>query len=260
MNIIRFIAAITVTSAMACTTAAAQSDLRGETFCFPAKKVPKLVKKLSKVDESRRDVVDVGLMPKFLIKDGGVWPEKFFIRTKSKDIDIPVKKPSGETPTFLEIAKKHPYGDVCIKDKTRAALPATDEGLYFEMGLSPLFHNTSGEHDLDELREGTKDGKKFYKKMIPGPLSVVLPDTKYLAVRYDDFRGEAEIYARVEDREIKLTPETLKDKHIVALDTLENMKANALIIKGGPYQLQPTVSAALMKRFGWGEDADKDEG
>lgn len=235
--------------------------LRGEIFCFPAKKVPKLVKKLSEVKDTRRDVVDIGLMPRFLIKDGGDWPERFFIRTGTEEINIPIKKPSGETPEFLKVAKANPSGDICVQDKARANRLATDEGLYFEMGLAPLFHNRSGEHDLEELSEGTKDGKSFYKKMIPGPLALIMPETKYLAVRYDDFRREGSkkkvmIYARVNGKDILLMPEAVKDLHIVPLKTLKDMGASALVVKGGAYQLQPTVSANLMKKFGWDEVAE----
>jgi len=180
----------------------------------------------------------VGLIPKFLIKDGGDWPERFFIRTGSKEIDIPINKPSGETPTFLEVAKANPKGEVCVTDKTRADRPKYDEGLYFEMGLAPLFLNRSGEHSLEELTEGTKDGKSFYKKMVPGALAVIMPDTKYLAVRYDDFRRDAMIYARVKGKDVLLMPESFKDLHIVPLKSLKEMGATALVIKGGDYQLQ----------------------
>jgi len=234
-------------------------ELRGEIFCFPAKKVPKLVKNLGKIDDSRRDIVDVGLMPRFLVKDGGDWPERFFIRTEAQEFDIPVETPSGETPKFLETVTQNPDGDVCVQDKARAERPKNDEGLYFEMGLSPLFHNKSGAHDMAELEEGTKDGKKFYKKMIPSPLRMIMPDTKHLAIRYDDFRDNAQIFARVAGQEIKLEAEQFKDMHVISLDSLVDMTADALIIKGGDYQLQPTVSAELMKRFGWGEDADNED-
>lgn len=236
--------------------AQAQTELRGDIFCFPAKKVPKLVKNLDKVKADRRDIVDVALTPKFLIKDGGTWPERFFIRTKTDEIEIPIEKPSGLTPGFLAVATEHSSGDVCVEDQTRADRPADDEGLYFEMGLSPLFHNRSGEHPIEELREGAKDGKKFYKRMVPSALSIIFPDTKYLSVRYDDFRDRAEIFALVDGAEIRLESQPFKDKHVVSLETLEDMGAQALIIKGGGYQLQPTVSVKLMKRFGWGEDSD----
>lgn len=240
-------------------TAHAETNLRGEVYCFPAKDVPKIVDQLAQVEDSRRDVVDVALMPKFLIKDGGNWPERFFIRTQTSEIDVPIEKPSGFTPSFLETAIANASGDICVTDKARASRPEDDEGLYFEMGLSPLFHNRSGFHDMTELKEGAKDGKKFYKKMIPAAVRMFMPDTKYLAVRYDDFRLKSQVFARVGDMDVSIMPEVFKDMHVISLDALEDMGASALLIKGGAYQLQPTVSVKTMKRFGWGKDKDEAE-
>ena len=112
-------------------TAQAEQKLRGEVFCYPAKDVPKLVNKLSEIDASRRDVVDVALTPKFLIKDGGDWPERFFIKTADAEIDVPIEKPSGETPRFVSVAIQNADGDICVADKARAQRPEDDEGLYF---------------------------------------------------------------------------------------------------------------------------------
>lgn len=240
-------------------SALAADKLRGDVFCFPAKDVPKIVKNLREVKDSRRDVVDVNINPKFIIKDGGAWPERFFLRTESQEIDIPVEKPSGLTPSFIEKAFAYPESDVCVADKTRADRPEYDEGLYFEMGLSPLFHNRSGTYDIAELQEGTKDGKKFYKKMIPAAVRMFMPDTDYLAVKYDDLRLQgAQIFARVGDAEVPLKVELYKEMHVVSFDALKDMKASGLIIKGGAYTLQPTVSVKTMKRFGWGQEEDEE--
>lgn len=260
MIVFRTAFVISVFCAASYQPAQAQTELRGEIFCFPLKKVPKLVKKLGEVKDDRRDVVDVALTPRFLIKDGGVWPERFFIQTPTDELDISVEKPSGLTPDFLEMASEYPEDEVCVKDKTRAERPARDEGLYFEMGLSPLFHNRSGEHPMAELREGTKDGKRFYKKMLPAAISILMPDTKYLSVRYDDFRDTAEIYARIDGNEFQLETESFKDTHVLSLESLDDMGAEALIIKGGGYQLQPTVSVKHMRRFGWGQESDEESG
>lgn len=236
----------------------AADKLRGEVFCFPAKDVPKIVDNLKEVDKDRRDVVDVNIAPKFIIKDGGDWPERFFLRADSAEIDIPVEKPSGDTPSFIQQAYAYPESDVCVADKARALRSEYDEGLYFEMGLSPLFHNRSGRHPMKELQEGTKDGKKFYKKMIPAVARMFMPDTDYLAVKYDDMRiADAKIFAVTDAGDVPLTAELYKEMHVVSLDVLEDMKASALLIKGGAYQLQPTVSVATMKRFGWGQEEDE---
>ena len=240
--------------------AMAADKLRGEVFCFPAKDVPKIVESLKEVKADRRNIVDIDINPKFIIKDGGVWPERFFLRTETAEIDIPFEQPSGLTPSFITQAYAHPESDVCVADKTRADRPEYDEGLYFEIGLSPLFLNDSGRHDMAELKEGTKDGKSFYKKMIPSVARMFMPDTDYLAVKYDDMRLEgAQIFALVGGSEVPLTAELYKEMHVVPFENLEDMKADALMIKGGAYKLQPTVSVKTMKRFGWGQEEDEEK-
>ena len=63
---------ISLSSLLISSHALAAEGLRGEVFCFPAKDVPKLVDNLGEVKKDRRDVVDVDINPKFLIKDGEV--------------------------------------------------------------------------------------------------------------------------------------------------------------------------------------------
>ncbi len=239
------------------TSALAADELRGEEFCFPAKDVPKLVDNLSDVDADRRDVVDVSLDPKFLRKDRGAWPDAFYLKKDGAIlVDMPVMtEEDGRVPNFMSSVRQYPDSDICVLDPTRADRPIYDEGLYFEMGLSPLFHNKSGRYDMAELKEGTKDGKKFYKKMIPGAVRMFMPDTDYLAVRYDDFRTSgAQIFAVIDGQERPLEPELYKDMHVISFEDLEDWDASALIVKGGAYQLQPTVSVKTMKRFGWGQE------
>jgi len=251
--------ALTLLLLMMPNSAFAADKLRGDVFCFPAKGVPQMVERLEAIDAKRTNIVDVNLEPRFIIKDGGDWPERFFLRSEETEIDIPVEKPSGATPSFITAVKTHPKTDICVADKSRAARPENDEGLYFEMGLSPFFHNTSGTHDMAELKEGTEDGKRFYKKMIPAAVRMFMPDTDYLAVKYDDLRvTDAKVFARVEGQDIPLVPEVFKEMHVISFKELKNMKASALIVRGGAYNLQPTVSVKIMKRFGWGQEEDKE--
>ena len=44
----------------------AKDKLRGETVCFPADKVIKILDELAEVKPKRRDIVDVGLQPRFM--------------------------------------------------------------------------------------------------------------------------------------------------------------------------------------------------
>lgn len=237
--------------------AQAETKLRGEVYCFPAKDVRNIIDNLNGIEDSRRDIVDVANInekSRFLIKDNGGWPERFFLRTEVGEFDVPIEKPSGKTPTFLETTLAHAHGDICISDKSRIGRPENKEGLYFEMGLSPLFHNQSGQHDMAELVKGTNDARKFYKQIIPAAVRIFMPETKHLAVRYDDRRSTSQVFALVNGKEVKLEPVFYNEMHIVSFKTLEDLGASAFIIKGGAYKLQPTVSIKVMKRFGWGDD------
>jgi len=138
----------------------AETKLRGEVFCFPAKDVPKLVEKLGEVDASRRDIVDVALEPKFLIKDGGDWPERFFIRTAASEIDVPIEKPSGDTPSFFEVAMDNSDGDICVADKARASMK-----VYISRWAYPRF-SIIGQAVMtyQSLKRERKTGRVFIKK------------------------------------------------------------------------------------------------
>lgn len=243
---------------MASTFAGAASvEKRGENFCFPTKKAIKVVDELSEVKSQYRDVVDVNIDPRFLIKDGGVWPDEFYLGEAGKPVKVlPFSKTDGRVDGFMAAARAYPETDICVDDPTRADKPADDEGLYFEMGLSPYFHNHSGHYDMAELKEGTEDGKKFYKKMIPGALAMLMPDTDYLAVKYEDSSAPLRAYVLLDGVETLMKGEKLKDFYVISFKDMEAWKAEGLVIKGGPYNLQPVPSPSIMRRFGWGQDKD----
>ena len=248
---------VTLSTALAA-PAFADEDLRGETFCFPAKDVPKLIDELAEVDEDRRDIVDVRLEPRFIIKDGGVWPDRFYLADEGELVtDIPFDRETGATPTFIEAATARPDTDICVDDPTRADRPADDEGLYFEMGLSPLFHNETGEYTLAELEEGAKDGKKFYKKMLPGVVAMFMPDTDYFAVKMEEIGAKPSVAALTANGETPLTLESVKDMWIVSLDEIEDLDATGMVIRGGKYGLQPVPSPKTLRQFGWGDATDE---
>lgn len=233
------------------------TETRGTTFCFPAEKVPGILDELAEVKAERRDIVDVGLQPKFLIKDGGAWPERFYLARKGQLVtDIPFSKETGATPTFISAVRATPDTDICVDDPTRADRPQDDEGLYFEMGLSPIFHNQSGTHSLAELKEGAKDGKKFYKKMIPGAFRMFMPDTDYFAIKYKDTTTTPAAFAQTASGEVQLEAEAHKDFWVVSLDDMKDIDATTMVVRGGLYELQPVPSPETMRRFGWGQKED----
>ena len=232
----------------------AADELRGETFCFPAKDVPKLIDELSEIKDERRDVVDVRLKSRFIIKDGGVWPDRFYLMKDGELVtDLPFSRETGAVPTFIDATLERPDTDICVDDPTRAERPADDEGLYFEMGLSPLFHNESGRYDFAELKEGAKDGKKFYKKMLPSAVALLMPDTDYFGIKMKANEVQPTVWALTEEGQAPLSLETVNDMWIVSLDDLEDLDATGMVVGGGDYTLQPVPSPKTLRRFGWGD-------
>ncbi|WP_017931965.1 hypothetical protein [Robiginitomaculum antarcticum] len=237
--------------------AAYGQDLRGDPFCFPAKGVGDMVERLENIDADRRDVVDVNVSPRFIRKDGGPWPERFYIRDGEDELDIAVEKPSGATPSFMSAVRAHESGDICIADSARASRPADDEGLYFEMGLSPIFNSIAGRHDMAALKEGSKDAKVFYQQMIPMAFRLLMPDPDYYGVKYEDKATPPQIFVDTAKGEVPVSSDSYRDMHIVSMDQIRREGGSALIVRGGAYTLQPTPSIATMKRFGYGQDTEK---
>lgn len=235
-----------------------ETALRGDTFCFPAKDVPKLVGELAEIKEKRRNIVDVRLEPRFIIKDGGVWPDKFYLAKDGVLVtDLPFSRETGVVPNFIEAASARPDTDICVDDPTRADRPDTDEGLYFEMGLAPLFKSTTGEHNLAELEEAAKDGKIFYKKMLPSVVSLFMPDTDYFAVKMKDRAAVPMVCAHAGGLETKLPLEQVKDMWVVSLADIKDANATNINVKGGAYDLQPVPSPKTLRRYGWGDAVDE---
>lgn len=249
--------ALTFLFAAATNAFADASDLRGETFCFPAKDVPKLVGELAEVKESRRNIVDVRLQPRFIIKDEGVWPDRFYLAKDGEVVtELPFSRETGAVPTFIAAASDRPDTDICVDDPTRAERPENDEGLYFEMGLSPLFKTTTGQHSLAELQEAAKDGKKFYKKMLPGAVAVFMPDTDYFGIKMVNRKTLPTVTALTGGVEKPLKMEAVKDMWVVSLDNIEDAGADSIVIGGGAYDLQPVPSPKTLRRFGMGDAAN----
>jgi hypothetical protein len=238
---------------------AAGEKLRGETFCFPAKDVPKLVSELGEVKAERRDIVDVRLKPRFIIKDDGIWPDRFYLSKDGELVtEMPFSRETGAVPSFIEAASARPDTDICVDDPTRADRPYDDEGLYFEMGLAPLFKSTPGKHSLAELEEAAKDGKKFYKKMLPSALAIFMPDTDYFGIRMRDREAVPTAAAFSGDIENILELEPVNDMWVVSLDDIEDLDASYLVIGGGEYDLQPVPSPKTMRKFGMADAVEEE--
>ena len=253
-----FIALLTIAISPLAVSPAAQADdfkrdgFRGQTYCYPAKHAAKTIKEIAKVKPEQRDVVDIKMAPRFLIYDDGALPQRYYVKDKTGETDFTITA-DGKVPDFLEkvlIASK--TANLCITDDARAGLPADDESLYFEMGLTPFFNQTTGRHTLEELVEATKDGKAHYKKMVPSAVRAFMPNTNYFHVKYTAENTSPQIFAETENGPTALEGEFYNEGYVIALRALEAVDATALLIEGGHYKLAPVPSIKTMKRYGVG--------
>jgi len=163
-----------------------KSSIRGETYCYPAKHAINVINQLAKVKSDKRNIVDVNIMPRFLIYDNGALPDRYYIHDDEDIIHFTIEE-DGTIPDFLDHVTTAPKeANLCIEDKARAGLKADDESLYFEMGLSPYFKSTDGSYSIPDLKEGMKDAKTHYKAMIPITFRPFMPSTNCLLVKYTD--------------------------------------------------------------------------
>jgi hypothetical protein len=229
-----------------------KDGIRGETYCFPAKHAAKTIKAMSSIKAERKDIVAVSMMPRFLIYDDGQLPNRYYMVDGDAAIDFTIQ-PDGLVPDFISKVKTaSKQADLCINDPARAGIANDDERLYFEMGLTPFYKNTSGRHDIDELAEGTKDGKSQYKKMIPAAVRLFMPDTRCLHVKYDAADTTPQIFAEVDGALVPVETEAYNEGYVLHFDDLKDMNAQALVIQGGAYRLSPVPDVKTMKRFGIG--------
>lgn len=259
----RFLFTAVLGASFFCSTAAMADDydkntVRKDIYCYPAKFATELVDKLMKASPDKKDVVDISLAARFRVFDGGGLPQAYFIRPENETgvSGTPLLiQPDGRVPDFLPKVQAAAAGsDLCIKDVNRVGRAGDDEGLYFEMGLTPKFKNRSGHYTMAELKEGTKDGKSLYKKMIPAVARMFMPDTEHLSLRYDDIETPFQATAYKGETALpKIETEYYNESHVFDLNDLKAMGADRLEITGGPYQLSPVSSVKTMRKYGIGE-------
>lgn len=222
--------------------------------CFPAKYVTDIQNKLSDMDAGRRDVVDIQMNPMFKIYDGGALPDRYFLRLADQEVPFTVKA-DGAVPDFLSVISAHNgAGDLCIEDAARVGVPADDEGLYFEMGLTPYFKPSGPVYDYETLKTGTKDGKQLYKTMVPAVARMFMPDTDYLSVQMDDPAARPTVL-QMKDGQVmgEIPVEPYGEGFVFSRKAVDDNGGDGVEIKGGPHKLAPVPSIKTMQRFGIGQ-------
>lgn len=234
-------------------------ELREAIECFPAEDIIKFFSKFDKLKPEQRDTVDVVLTASFDITDDRGLPQRIFTRLDDTDTSF-VLLDDGSVPDFGTISQQSKDSELCVEDQAREGLPRDEDGIEFDVDFDVLYKVATGTHDLAALQDGAKDGKSFYKKMMPGPAKLLVPKMTHVSLTYEDEAIEPDVKAWNNNGLINgLTYEPFGSTYVISLDELEDLGANKLVIGGGAYKLEPSPSVKKMKSLGFTEEDEEKE-
>jgi len=229
--------------------------LRELVNCFPAKDIMKFVSKFQNIDAEKRDTVDMIFSAKFKANDGGVLPERIFIRDNGVEQNFKLA-PDGEVPDFKNIGTASEAAELCSEDPSREGTPQ-GEGLNFSISSDVHFLTNTGYHDMASLEDGLKDGKSHYKKMVPGPMRMLVPSLKYVMIEYETEDTPPQYSAMKGDTPVEgLDHVTFCELPIIKVKDLEDLGADGLKVMGGAYKLSPVPGVKTLAKF---SECSKDE-
>jgi hypothetical protein len=250
---------------LAKTSAASETeDMAAGVKCMPAKKIIKLIRKFDDMKPEKKDTVSVTPTMQLKADVGRTLPERVYMRSGTIEHIFNIDK-DGMVTDFSRLGSMDKNGELCIQDQQLIGKEDSESGIQMAMDFGINFKNTSGTHTIAELVDGAKDGKSHYKKMMSGPLAILVPKMTHMGVMYLDENNEfapkpALIYAAKNGKIIEgLEVEKFGDMFVVGLEDLQNLGADGLKIDGGNYRLTPIPSIEKMKKFGIGShDAEPD--
>jgi len=249
-------------SVVICTTfiagnsfASEAKDMAAVIKCLPAKKIVKMMHKFDGLKPEKKDTI--GVIPKMQLtaNEGGTLPERVYFREGTAEQKFNMDK-DGVVTDFVRIGTMDKKGDLCMQSQQYINKAEGEVGMSLSMSFDVRFKNTSGGHTVAELIDGVKDGKSHYKKMLPGPMALMVPRMTHVGINYHDDADIArpKIYAiKAGDKVSGLLVEQLNSMFVVCIEDLQSLGADSLKIEGGTYELTPIPSIEKMKKLGFGE-------
>lgn len=225
------------------------TQLRELVTCFPAKGIVEIVSKFQNLDADKRDTVDMFFEAKFKVNDGGVMPNRIFIRDAGTETDFTIDA-DGNISDFVAIGKASETAELCSEDPSRVGTARGGDDMQFSLESDVYFLSHNGYHDLAALQDGLKDGKTHYKKMLPGPMRMLVPSLKYVMIEYDVEDTPPQYSAMNGQMPVEgLSHETFCELPMIKVKDLEELGADGLKVMGGTYKLTPVPGVKTLARF-----------
>lgn len=224
------------------------------TRCFPAKKLTKMTQKFDSIKPEKRDTLKADVQFMFLKDDDHVLPERFYAKHEDKEWPFDVNA-DGEVQN-LDLIKTVPKNsELCVQ--RRADVPEGKGGISVNMNI--VFKNQSGTHTIEELRDGVKDGRTFYKKMMPGPMALMVPKMSHILVESLDKDSPRTLRFYKDGVPLDGVPLDVlgAQSTLMALSDLDALGVTRIEVSGGAYTLTPTPDRKTLEKFGMvGESED----
>ena len=231
--------------------------LRERINCFPAKNIRTMAAKFQKIDADKRDTVDMIFAAIFTAKDGGALPDRLFIREEGAEQNFTLNA-DGSVPDFARIGSVSEDAELCMEDPSREGTPR-GEGLKLSIGSDVQFLENTGYHDMATLKDGLKDGKTHYKKMVPAPMRMLVPKLNYVMIVYDAEKTSPQFTAMKGQTPIDgLDHEIFCDNAMINIKDMEALGADGLKVMGGAYKLTPVPGPKMLAKFTGCEGEDKE--
>jgi len=239
-------------------------DIAAGIKCMPAKKIIKLMRKFDGMKPDKKDTVGVIPEMRLTANENSTLPDRVYFREGPAEHNFNMDE-DGVVTDFARIGTLSKKGELCMQGPQFIGKAEGESGISLAMAFDVKFKNTSGNHSMNELIDGTKDGKSHFKKMFPGPMALLVPKMTHVGVTYlaDDgitTQQAPQIYA-VKDGEIieGLLVENFGSMFVVGLEDMQNLGADGLRIKGGAYELTPIPSTEKMKKLGFADSRNGEE-
>jgi len=214
-------------------------NLREEISCFPISGISDFARKFENIKSSRTDSVDMFFEAHLKIKDGGLLPERVYIKNQENEYDLSFSQ-NGKVVNIEKITKAENGSELCAYDPLRAGTPEGEDALEFDMDADVIFIKNNGYHHVSSLKDGLKDSRFFYKKMVPAPTSLFLPKFTHLLISAVNDKDSIYFEAKNKDNDkLPIESENYCANEVIKFKDLENADVESLYIKGGSYLLYP---------------------
>jgi len=225
------------------------SQLRERVSCFEASGIVKFMSKFQKIEADKRDSVDMVFSAGYTVNDDGVLPERLFIRDDDTEIDFTMGA-DGKISDFGKIGTASKTAELCSEDPSREGTPRSGSDISFSIDSDVQYLENTGYHNLATLKDGLKDGKSYFKKMVPAPMRLLVPKMSHVMINYEAEDAIPQFSAIKDGTPMAgLVSDEYCKQTIIKVEDLETLDADGLQVSGGAYKLMPTPNKKMLEKF-----------